>query len=191
MIYVVSALVVIIAIAIWSIKRKAREREAASAKRMKAMMDAMQAGKAQGKPAAPQAIVQTATPAAPSPSRSPSTGLAEFVSRSSLLDATQMDWYDALRTALPLHTVIPRASLASFARVGDAISGFEREACERRLSSATVDFLVCDKALQPLAAVCLGEAPEFTKATCERIKLRLLVPAGRDNLSGQILGSSR
>ncbi len=45
MIYVVSALVVIIAIAIWSIKRKAREREAASAKRMKAMMDAMQAGK--------------------------------------------------------------------------------------------------------------------------------------------------
>ena len=187
MIYVVLALVAIIGILIWSIKRKAREREAAGAERMKAMMDAMQAGKAQGTPAAPQAIVQAATPVA----TSPSTGLAEFVSRVSLLDATQMEWYDALRAALPLHTVIPRASLASFARVGDAISGFEREARERRLSSATVDFLVCDEALQPLAAVCLSEPQEFTRSTCERIKLRLVVPEGRDNLSGQILGSSR
>ena len=187
MIYVVLALVAIIGILIWSIKRKAREREAAGAERMKAMMDAMQAGKAHGKPAATQTIVQAATPVA----TSPSTGLAEFVLRSGLLDATHLEWYDALRAALPLHTVIPRASLASFARVGDAISGFEREARERRLSSATVDFLVCDEALQPLAAVCLSEPLEFTKSTCERIKLWLVVPEGRDNLSGQILGSSR
>ena len=71
MIYVALALAAIIGILIWSIKRKAREREAAGAERMKAMMDAMQAGKAQGKPVAPQAIVQAATPVA----TSPSTGL--------------------------------------------------------------------------------------------------------------------
>ena len=190
MIYVLVLFVVVVVVAVWHIKRKAKEREAASANRMKAMMDAMQSAKMQ----TPQSVsVSTPTSAAattvPKEVTTPRTGLAEFVAHASVLDTQALQWYGALREALPMSVVIPRASLASFVRVGDAIGGFEREARERRLASAMVDFLVCDQALCPLAVICLAEASEFVKSTCERVKLRLVTPTSRDNLRQQVLGA--
>lgn len=141
---------VAIVIVIWNFRRQAAAREAASAERMKAFM-------AQAKGGAGHAASETpaSRPASdsPRPQASPPPDAASFIARAPLLDAQQTALYQLIKSSLPDHEVMACVSLASFIQPARHLMGFAREAQERRLADATVDFLVCDKTMNAVAAV--------------------------------------
>jgi Protein of unknown function (DUF2726) len=51
---------------------------------------------------------------------------------------------------------LARVSLIAFIQPAENLAGFAREAQERRLADAVVDFLVCDKSMKAVAAVQCG-----------------------------------
>ena len=64
-----------------------------------------------------------------------------------------MAFFQTLKGALPEHEVFPRVSLSAFIQPAENLTGFAREAQQRRLADAVVDFLVCDKSMTTVAAV--------------------------------------
>lgn len=149
--------VVVIAVFVWNYRRQAAAREAASAERMKAFLDAARTtsppGQAPASPRAPQAqpaVQPTVATARPRPEVSGVSARAAFMS------AQHAACYAAIKSALPEYEVFARVSLAAFMAPADNLAGFAREAQERRLADAVVDFLVCDKAFKSIAAVQCG-----------------------------------
>ena len=70
-----------------------------------------------------------------------------------LLNAAQLAWYRTLTRELPEHVVFAKVSLAAFVQLPEQVTGFAREAQQRRLTDAVIDFLVCDAAMRAVAAV--------------------------------------
>lgn len=100
------------------------------------------------------AIANTAAaPAAKSPKPQARAQVATGFTASPLMGATQQAVYQHLQSALPKHAVLPRMSLAAFIQPPAGLAGFALEAERRKLADATVDFLVCDAQLKPLAVV--------------------------------------
>lgn len=154
---------VIIAILVWNFRRQAAAREAASAERMKAIFgetgvpakgsspQPTQLRKVEEAPAAAPAAL--AAPAAVAAKQQTVTG---FTARSQVVDAAKLPVYQWLQTVLPQHTVLPCMSLAAFIQPAENLIGFAREAQIRRLTDATVDFLICSNTLKPLVGVQCG-----------------------------------
>lgn len=177
--------IVILAIVVWNYRRQSKAREAASAERMKAFLEASgiaaKTGAANSANTAP-GITDTAgtaanrgakvvplakpidggvatakVPLAAAPKTPVVTGLT---ARAQLVAAAQMPVYQLLHGALPQHAVLPRMNLAAFVSPPAHMTGFALEAEQRRLTDATVDFLVCDAQLKPLAVVqCKSATP--------------------------------
>ena len=183
--------IVIIAIVVWNYRRKVAAREAASAERMKAFLEASaiaaKTGAANNANTAPETTETAATianrsakvvplvksadggeaiakvPLAAVPKAPVVTGLT---ARAQLVAAAQMPVYQLLRGALPQQAVLPRMSLAAFVSPPAHMTGFALEAEQRRLTDATVDFLVCDAQLKPLAVVqCKSATPAPVSAS--------------------------
>ena len=142
----VLVLIVVIAVLVWNYRRQTAAREAASAERMKAFLE--QARAAPGRAAdAPVAAVEPVTRSVRQPD------IEGFTARTPLLNTEHLAFFHLLKSALPEHEIFARVSLAAFVRPAENLTGFAREAQERRLADATTDFLVCDQAAQPVAAV--------------------------------------
>lgn len=78
---------------------------------------------------------------------------AAYVARSKTLDPAQALLYYLLKNGLPDHEVMPQVGLARVIDVEAGIAGSDREQRLRALAQHTVDFLVCNKALQPVAVI--------------------------------------
>ena len=159
--------VVVIAVFIWNYRRQAAAREAASAERMKAFVEQARANSA-ANPADTPATAVSAVPAALTPARSAQSRLplvSGFAARGPLLSAEQMALYPLLKSALPDYEVFVRVSLAAFIQADENSTGFAREAQQRRLADAVVDFLVCDKSMTAVAAVQCGARTGKTAET--------------------------
>lgn len=194
--------VVAIAVFIWNYRRQAAAREAASAERMKAFLDAARTTTPQGQaPAAPH--VPHAQPAAQPAGATawPQPEVSGGSARAAFMSAQHAACYAVLKSALPEYAVFARVSLAAFITPADNLAGFAREAQERRLAEAVVDFLVCDKAFKSIAAVqCDAKngkaagAAAFAAACVQSSGLRWVevesqsVPAGAD-LRRRVLGA--
>lgn len=76
-----------------------------------------------------------------------------FARRERLLDPVQTLVYYLLKMSLPDHEVMPQVGLASVLELRAEIPGSEREQRLRSLAQHTVDFVVCNKALQPVAVI--------------------------------------
>ncbi len=149
--------VVVIAGFVWHFRRQAAAREAASAERMKAFVDQARAEAAGRQPTAPPPADTTPAAAAAKVTRTtPAVPLSGFTLRAPLLDAQQQALYPLLKSALPDHEILSCVSLAAFIQCAENVTGFAREAQERRLADAVADFVVCDRAMNPLAAVQCG-----------------------------------
>ncbi len=143
--------VVVIAVFIWNYRRQAAAREAASAERMKAFLEQARANA----PSAANAPVNAPAPAARG--ASPQLPLAAgFTVRASLLSTEQRALHGLLKDGLPDHEIFACVSLAAFIQPAENLAGFAREAQERRLADAVVDFLVCGKSMRAVAAVQCG-----------------------------------
>ncbi len=150
--------VVVVAAFIWNYRRQAAAREAASAERMKAFMAQARTDARLNPPAkvasAPATDSATATATRAVQPQSPL--VAGFTARVSLLTTEQRALYGLLQGGLPDHEILARVSPMMFIQPSDHLAGFAREAQERRLTDAVVDFLVCDKSMKAVAVVQCG-----------------------------------
>ncbi len=88
------------------------------------------------------------------PARLPvATGFTARPQLTSTAHLAHLAVYQLLQSALPGHTVLPCMSLAAFIQPPAALAGFALEAERRRLADISVDFLICNAQLKPLAVV--------------------------------------
>ena len=197
--------VVMVVVLVWNYRRQAAAREAASAERMKALLG-KSAGDAPVNPAEVQlksAGARSVSPASPQAVVKPRPQVVSgFVARVQLMPAAYVPVYRLLQSALPQHEVYPCVSLKAFIQIAENSTGFAREAQERRLADAAVDFLICDKTFKPLAAIhcaagTVGKAAEmaaFTAACVASAGIRWLelspaAPPEPDAIRAQVLGA--
>src|SRR6266849_6767066 len=162
---------VVIAWVIWSYHQKQQKREAEQASRFNALL-----ADAQLKPASPAAPsgVNAATVA-----RS-STRLPEFCKKQRLLPQTQALLYYVFRTGLPEHEIFANLTLADLIELEPAARGYEREQKALRLVRERVDFVICTKQLEVVAAILLDRAgvPDAVHAGNARFAEECLHSAG-------------
>ncbi len=154
---------IVIPILWWSHRRKAAERDSAADARWRELVSAAKAD---------PAVTQTATPVTPTAAR------AGYARRARTLDPVQTVLYYLLKNGLPDHEVMPQVVLASVLEVPAEVTGSEREQRLRSLTQHTVDFVICNKALQPVAVIELTVHEPTARAPAEDFKTGSLAAAG-------------
>lgn len=122
-----------IPILLWHFRRKTAERESIADARWQKLVS--------------NSAVDSAAPLAPAPV------LAPYARRSRMLDPAETVLYYLLKNSLPDHEVMARVGLAAVLEVPVQIAGSEREQRLSSLARHTADFVVCNKALQPVAVI--------------------------------------
>lgn len=146
-----------IPILLWHFRRKTAERESIADARWQKLVS--------------NSAVDSAAPLAPAPV------LAAYARRSRTLDPAETVLYYLLKNSLPDHEVMARVGLAAVLEVPVQIAGSEREQRLGRLARHTADFVVCNKALQPVAVIDLPRQ-EMPLPTPQDFKTRSLKEAG-------------
>lgn len=168
------AAVGLIVYAIWSYRRKAAARRAASAARFEQMFK----GRAQIL-ASPQPISSVA--ASPSESSAPAatpgaTAATPPAATQRFLGQAESLLYYLLKVGLPDLEVFAGVSLARV--VGAPGDGRDREQQVRRLSQYQLDFVICDKSMQVVAVVDVESAAGAGTAGDQSFKSDILRQAG-------------
>lgn len=184
--FILLVLIPIAAIAyiVWDYRRKMAQRAAVSAGRLTELMGVVkevQLSASAPPPAAekPTALPVAATPppvtrAEPEPTK-PEPAL--YVVRERVLSPPQTLLYYLLRTGLPEHIVLARVSLAAVLEAGPGFAGFARDEQTRRLASLTIDFVVADRNMRPVAVVEIAAAGEGSVAETDRESARTRLAA--------------
>lgn len=123
-----------------------------------------------------QKLVGTATADPAMVPAQPVAVSAAYAARARTLDPAQTVLYYLLKNSLPDHEVMPQVGLAGVIEVRAEVTGVEREQRLRALAQHTVDFLVCNKTLQPVAVIDLPLQEAETSA--QDFKGRSLAEAG-------------
>jgi Protein of unknown function (DUF2726) len=154
--------VAIIVVFVWNYRRQTAARDAASAERMNAFMEQAR-GVAAANPAVADKTAVAATAPPPAGVSSAALGakpplplVSGFKARAQLLSNEQRALHALLKSGLPDCEILAQVSLATFIQPAENLTGFAREAQERRLTDAVVDFLVCDQSMKALAGVQCG-----------------------------------
>ena len=155
----------------WSYQRKQAARERLANERWQSVVQG--AGKDGSGAANPQPAVNVADPVRRGMLSEPATGSNAFRRRERVLDPAETLAYFLLRSGLPDCEVLARVRLDQLvmgAEVPATVPGGRLQG----LTQHTVDFVICNKAMQPLAAVdvldaesgaALTAAPDF-KTLC-------------------------
>ena len=148
---------VIIAVFVWSYRRQTAAREAASAERTKAFVAQARAAAASEKPAATtKTAASSVTSVTAQGAKSSLPLVSGFKVRTQWLSTEQRAMHTLLKSGLPGCEIFAQVSLATIIQPAENLTGFAREAQERRLTDAVVDFLVCDGSMKAVAAVQCG-----------------------------------
>lgn len=180
----------------WNYRRKQAAREQVSGARWQSLVKEAVAPPAGGI-AEPQPAATIVAAAEPAPAAVAQYGPAERV-----LDPAQTVLYYLLKNCLTDHEVMPRVALGSVLSVPAEITGSQREQRMRALALETVDFVVCDKKMKPVAVIdllaqeapaALTTAPDFRTRCLAQTSIRYLclvrtaLPK-REELRGLVLG---
>jgi len=147
---------------VWNHRRKTEEREAARTERLREMLGTVHAMLDEGAGAGPVASVTH-------DSETPQESTA-YVRRERILDRPQTLLYYLLRTALPDYVLLAQIPLALAVDVKAKLSPYAREEAMRKVASHTIDFLVCDRSMVPLAAVQLVVATNAVTTTADTLQ---------------------
>lgn len=184
--FILLVLIPIAAIAyiVWDYRRKMAQRAAVSAGRLTELMGAVkevQLSAAAPAPAAEKPAVAPVPPPPP-PATRPEAEAAKsegalYAARERVLSPPQTLLYYLLRTGLPEHVVLARVSLAAVLEAGPGLSGFARDEQTRRLAALTVDFVVADRNMRPVAVVEIAAADQGSVAETDRESARTRLAA--------------
>ena len=177
--------ILVVGYIVWDHKRKMAERKAASAGRLHELLGAAapyvtgtQAARTPVTPAAASfPVPDTAAPAPLTAAPEAVPAAALYAVRERVLSPPQTLLYYLLRTGMPDHVVLARVTLASLLDPGPALAGFARDEQVRRLSALTVDFVVADKSMRPVAVIELATRDSGTAAQTDRAAARTRLAA--------------
>jgi hypothetical protein len=148
--------VAVIAYLLWDHKRKAAARDAVSAGRLQQILGTIEHARSdQG----PGMSVPSSDAASVEPRR-----MSVYARRSRVLDPAHTLVYYLLRTALPDYVVLVQVPLTSILEPAPGLSTHAREESLSALGARTIDFLVSDRNMQPVAVVQLAAASHATAA---------------------------
>jgi hypothetical protein len=149
---------------VWTYRKRAANKAAASSARMRELLTAVPGG---GTP-------KTAGAAAPAPAAQPAAGpVVVYTRREHLLDPPQILLLQRLKSGLPDLEIFANVSLAEVIDIAATLRGGELEQRRRELALHCVDFLVCEKNTRIVAVV------EFeTVADSAKFKTSCLATAG-------------
>jgi hypothetical protein len=167
----------------WAYRRRVAERESIADARWQKMVSTAQA-----------------EPVAAQPMAAPVTVHTGYTRRSRTLDPVQTVLYYLLKNSLPDHEVMPQVGLAGVLEVPAEITGSEREQRLASLARHTVDFVVCNKALQPVAVIDLPmqetampaqdfKSRSLAEASVRYLRLSRKALPKRDAVRALVLGS--
>jgi hypothetical protein len=177
-----------IAYLVWDHQRKRAERDAVSAGRLTelfgdvvpAAVQPERAHRSDFSPLAPPAPADVDVPLTELPATRHATveeapHAALYAVRERVLTPPQTLVYLLLKTGLPDYVIFARVSLAAILEAGPGLSGFAREEQARRLCALSVDFLVADRSMRPIAAIALDsdEGGSVAQADRESARTRL------------------
>lgn len=129
---------------VWDHRRKAVERASASAQRLNAILGATTH--------VPEPL--STPPGAPAATASaPAAPALAYAARERLLSPPQTLVYYLLRTGLPEHLVFAHVTLRAVLEAAAGLNAYARNEQMRRLSWHTLDFVVCDRNLRPIAVI--------------------------------------
>lgn len=121
--------------------------------------------------ATPVPAPATAPVAAPTPP-APPPPLA-LTRRARALTDSQRLLFLVLRTALPDHVVMPNLRIVDLLDLPADVTGIERDARVAELSRLRLDFVVCNPALEPVAAIVLHDGGDAA-AAADRARIEAL-----------------
>ena len=186
-----------VAVFVWMYRRTSEKRKAATEKRMRDIFGAG-AGLPAVFPAAPLSAPAAQSTVHDSAAAGSAANSTRYVRRGRVLDAAETLWYYVLKTGLRDYEVLSRVSLAAVVDLDGARGG---EIETRQLARQVLDFVVCDKAMQPLVALDLAKSHEnagpesrrFRQSCLEQSGVRhVLLPAGAvprpDQVRSLVLG---
>lgn len=180
----------------WNYRRKQAAREQASGARWESIVK-----EAVSAPAAPPgAASSSSAPVAATPQSS--AGANRYGMRERVLDPAQTVLYYLLKNCLADHEIMPLVALSSVLSVPAEISGSPREQRLRALARETVDFVICDKSMKPVAVIdLLAEEAPAALTTAPDFRTQCLAQSGvrhlclvrtalprREELRGLVLG---
>ncbi len=169
----------------WGYRRKMAERDSRSDARWQEVV-----------------IKPAANPEPASPIAAAQPAFAVYVCRKRLLDPAQTVLYYLLKNGLPEHEVMFGAGLASLLELPAGVSDNEREQRLRALAQHTVDFVVCNKAMQVVITIDLPlhdmttvmpeehfKAKAFSQAGIRYLRLSRKALPKREAVRGLVLGA--
>jgi len=169
--------VALIAGIFWKFKQKLDKRNAESARRFEALLSEV---KPIQSPVANGATVATA-PVADAPAAAPGAGLGK---KPRLLPQKGALLYFVFRAGLPDHEIFANLTLAELIDIEPTVRGFEREQKARRLAQQRLDFVICTRQLEVVAAVIIdagrtadpmaADGVGFTETCLQAAGIRLL-----------------
>lgn len=173
----------------WYYRRKLARREELAGSRLQQLLKEARTGT---ETPVPKPALQKSAPLMPAP----------FVRRERVLDPVQTVVYYLLKNALPDHEVLSRVSLQQVLDLPQNAAD-DREQRLRGLAQHTVDFVVCNKALQPVAVIeLLEQEPPAALVTAQDFRSRCLANSGvrhlrvlrtalprREEVRGLVLGA--
>lgn len=152
----------LIAIAIfwWLYQRKQAQRERLANERWQQMVSKAVV------PEKEAPVMAAMPPAMENPRSGAAPAVPGYRSRERLLDPAETLFYFLLRTGVPEFEVLCGVGLSRLLQVS-AATEIERERLARNLTQQTVDFVLCDKTMQPRVAIDLltAEAPAALTAS--------------------------
>jgi len=178
----------VVAYIVWDYKRKMADREAASAGRLHELLGIAALPQPQ-RSRDTEGLLERAAPAPPAPASAAEPAPAAqprwesapaaplYAARERILSPPQTLLYYLLKTGLPDHVIFPRVTLASILEAGPGLSGFARDEQIRRLAALTVEFVVADKTMRPLAVIELAAPAQPGAAQADRDAARTRLEA--------------
>jgi hypothetical protein len=137
---------------IWFYKKKQEKRDAEHGRKFSAFLAEAQLNPKSPGGTAPGSFVAAATAAVNS------TPIPEFCKKQRLLPQAEALLYYVFRTGLPEHEIFANLTLADLIDIEPAVRGYEREQKARRLAQQRLDFVICTKQLEVIAAVLLDKS---------------------------------
>ena len=167
--YVMLALLPIAAVAyiVWDHKRKAAQREAASAGRMEELLGVATHAPRAATSGAEAASGGDAAAAHPTERAEPP---ATFVLRERFLTPPQTLLYFLLRTGVPEYLVAAQVPVASLLEPAPHLAAYAREEQARIFARHIVDFAILDKSTRPFAVINLVDAAAGIRASSAQMK---------------------
>lgn len=161
---------IVIPIVWWNYRRKLAEREQIAGARWGSLVREVEAPQGDRGLDGPASVAAVAT--------SPAIA-AQYAPRERVLDPAQTVLYYLLKSGLADHEIMPMVALGCLLSVPAEPAGSEREQRLRALARETVDFLVCNKSMKPVAVVDLlaQEAPAAL-TTAPDFRTRCLAHSG-------------